>query len=78
MKGGKPLSYDNRRMATCLESQARLCDRIAVGCWDEVTAQKYKRMATECRQAAAKLTADAKEENQESTVRAQWPPIMAF
>ena len=40
-------------IALRLRAHARLCEEIARECCDEVTAEKLKRMAQECSQAAA-------------------------
>ena len=46
-------SFEQRRMAECLQGEARLCELIAAACADEETAEKFKRLARECTEAAA-------------------------
>jgi hypothetical protein len=40
-------------IAQRLRAHARLCEQIARECWNEVTAEKLKRIAQECSRAAA-------------------------
>jgi hypothetical protein len=40
-------------MAECLIAEARLCEHIAAACADERTAERFKRLARECKDAAA-------------------------
>lgn len=42
-------------IAQRLRAHARLCEQIARECWNEVTAEKLKRMAQECSRTAAKV-----------------------
>jgi len=44
--------FEDRKTAESLLGQAHLCDRIASDCTDEIAAEKFRRMARECRQAA--------------------------
>lgn len=62
----------NTQLIVCLHAQADLCERIARNCFDELTAQKYRKLADECRASASEvgLTND--------TVAAKWPAIVAF
>jgi hypothetical protein len=52
MKDNATLRFDEIRMAECLIGEARLCEKIAAACADELTAAKFKRMARECLEAA--------------------------
>lgn len=44
--------FDDCKMAESLLGQAHLCEQIASACSDEAAANKFKKMARECRQAA--------------------------
>jgi hypothetical protein len=61
--------YRGKHMAEVLMGQAHLCERIAAECPDEDTAKKYKTLAQECRDAAAKHAENEKR---------QWPVVLAF
>lgn len=52
-------AFERQQMANCLMGQARLCERIARACLDQERAQKFKRLARECRDAAAREMAPA-------------------
>jgi hypothetical protein len=52
MKDNTTLHFNELRMAECLIGEARLCEKIAAACADELTAAKFKRMARECLEAA--------------------------
>jgi len=66
-------NFERERLVACLQAQAELCDRIANNCFDEATAQKYRKLAQECRAAAAEESKVT-----ESTVAEKWPAIVAF
>jgi hypothetical protein len=53
MKDSGSVHFKHDQMAESLLGQARLCERIAADSADAVTAEKFKRMAQECRDAAA-------------------------
>lgn len=57
--------FERQEVIARLRGQAHLCERIASACSDEVTAEKYRTMARECRQAAA--------EQAGPVTRAVWP-----
>lgn len=61
--------YDRQHVASCLEAQAHLCERIAAECADERTAEKFRAMAKKCRDTAV--------ENMDP-VAAKWPVVLAF
>ena len=42
-------------VAERLLAHARLCEQIAQACWNEETAEKLKRMARECTEAAQQM-----------------------
>ena len=44
--------FDDRKMVESLLGQAHLCEQIASACTDEAAADKFKKMARDCRQAA--------------------------
>lgn len=52
MKEAAPL-FQQQQMADSLLGQAALCDKIAAACAREEDADKFKRLARECREAAA-------------------------
>ena len=65
--------FERHRLANSLLAQAELCERIAANCFDERTANKYKKIAQECRESASReQTLSA------GTVAANWPAIVAF
>jgi hypothetical protein len=45
--------FAQRQMADSLLGQAALCDKIAAACAKEEEAAKFKKLARECREAAA-------------------------
>jgi hypothetical protein len=47
-------SFDRQKTDECLLGQAQLCERIASACADEQNAQKFRDLAQQCREAAAK------------------------
>jgi hypothetical protein len=51
----KHASFEQRKMAECLLGQAHLCEQIASACSDEDTAEKFKRRAQACKEAAAEI-----------------------
>ena len=53
MKDRKVISYEDRRMAEGFLAQAQLCEHIASACANEETAQKFKALALECKEAAS-------------------------
>lgn len=53
MNENAPTPFEQLRMAECLMGEARLCEHIAAACADETTAAKFKRLARECKDAAA-------------------------
>ena len=69
MKPARASQYDRQHLADCLNAQSHLCERIAAECADERTAEKFKAMAKECRNAA---------DEQMSPVAAKWPVVLAF
>jgi len=44
--------FEDRKMAESLLGQAHLCEQIASACSDEAAADKFKKLARDCRQAA--------------------------
>jgi len=44
--------FEDRKMAESLLGQAHLCEQIASACPDEAAADRFKRLARDCRQAA--------------------------
>ena len=53
MKDCSAVSYEDRRMAEGFLAQAQLCEHIASACANEETAQKFKALARECKEAAS-------------------------
>jgi len=47
-----PSHFEDRKTAESLLGQAHLCEQIASACSDEAAADKFKRLARDCRQAA--------------------------
>jgi hypothetical protein len=46
-------TFDRHKTDECLLGQAQLCERIARACSDEQSAQKFRDLAQQCRDAAA-------------------------
>jgi len=44
--------FEDRKTAESLLGQAHLCEQIASACSDEAAADKFKKLARDCRQAA--------------------------
>jgi hypothetical protein len=44
--------FEERKTAESLLGQAHLCEQIASACSDEAAANKFKKLARDCRQAA--------------------------
>ncbi len=44
--------FEDRKTAESLLGQAHLCEQIASACSDEAAANKFRKMARDCRQAA--------------------------
>jgi hypothetical protein len=49
---GQSSHFEDRKTAETLLGQAHLCEQIASACTDEAAADKFKKMARDCRQAA--------------------------
>ena len=56
--------FERQQVIARLRGQAHLCERIASACADEETAEKFRAMARECREAA---------EQAGPVTRAVWP-----
>jgi hypothetical protein len=48
----------SKAIAQRLRAHARLCEQIARECWNELTAEKLKRMACDCSRVAAEIAAE--------------------
>ena len=56
--------FERQQLIARFRGQAHLCERIASACADEKTAEKFRAMARECREAA---------EQAGPVTRAVWP-----
>lgn len=52
MMQSQSLHFEDRKTAESLLGQAHLCEQIASACSDEAAANKFKKLARDCRQAA--------------------------